>query len=272
MKSNVMYRRFGGRLHYCWRNKTGEERHWKGGSLGAYYGPDLDRDGPIKIKSHVEYWIGRPLYLFGGSVEFGYGDEPVSFSFYLWPFSLYGDIDSRFWRGLRDRIVPKYQDREIRFVASSRDERTTVKCDLWMSPSEWHSKDPKWRRVHFNLADFVLGRKDVEWESIETVPVSIPMFEGYYEATVEMRYHVSWRKRLPFIKHRHKCANVEIEKGIGFPGKGENSWDCGDDALFGMSCPANSVEEAIGKTVASVLRNRMRYGGSYQFTPQEKAA
>jgi len=133
----------------------------------------------------------------------------------------------------------------------------------------WHSKTPRWRYGHFDLADFLIGRRDMRWESVSKQDVSIPMPERWYDATVEIRDHVSWRKRLPWLTRRVRCANIDIPGGIGVPGKGENAWDCGDDAIFAMSCSADTVEDAIGKVVASVLHDRKRRGGSYLFTPSE---
>jgi len=34
-----------------------------------------------------------------------------------------------------------------------------------------------------------------------------------------------------------------------------------------MICPANSVEDAIGKFVTIILEDRMKNGGSWDFTP-----
>lgn len=56
-------------------------------------------------------------------------------------------------------------------------------------------------------------------------------------------------------------ANIECPGGIPTPGKGENSWDCGEDATFGLTCQAESVEEAIDRLKASVMEDRERYGG-----------
>jgi hypothetical protein len=55
---------------------------------------------------------------------------------------------------------------------------------------------------------------------------------------------------------------------VPFPGKGENSWDCGEDASYGFGCAAETLEEGIGKFVASKLRDRGRNGGR-GWTPTE---
>jgi hypothetical protein len=48
---------------------------------------------------------------------------------------------------------------------------------------------------------------------------------------------------------------------VPFPGKGENSWDCGEDATHGYYGPAASIEDAVGNLVTSTLKRRRKYGG-----------
>lgn len=49
-----------------------------------------------------------------------------------------------------------------------------------------------------------------------------------------------------------------------FMGKGENSWDCGEDGLYGCGSEGSSLEDAITKTVSIVLRNRRKYGHCHE--------
>jgi hypothetical protein len=44
------------------------------------------------------------------------------------------------------------------------------------------------------------------------------------------------------------------------PGKGENSWDVGDDAIYGGSCPAASCDAVVAHILASVYDRREKYG------------
>ena len=66
-------------------------------------------------------------------------------------------------------------------------------------------------------------------------------------------------------------AKVEIldKGGIPCPGKGESEWDCGDNNLQSLHCNAETVEEAIGHVVASVLRTRKRHAGSHTYESRE---
>ena len=58
---------------------------------------------------------------------------------------------------------------------------------------------------------------------------------------------------------------------IPVPGKGENSWDCGEDATFSLSCPSTTISEAIGEMVKSCMRTRERYAG-LDFKPEKPRA
>jgi hypothetical protein len=265
-----MYSKFGNRVSYCWRQHN-DRRKGRSGRLGIYYGRDLDHT--ISGAISAEYCVLDPVYLLGGRIEFRQDEDPLSISIWVWPFSLYLRVDTPVAKRIARRLTTRTWggEREVAVHISPRSERATVRWSLWHPVHSWHSNTPRWRNGSWDLLDAVLGRRDMRWESIETVTVSIPMPERSYEANIEMRDHVSWRRRMSFRTQRHRCANVAIPGGIGHPGKGENAWDCGDDATFGMSCPAQTVEEAIGKVVASIYRDRKRYGGSYTFTPMDIA-
>jgi hypothetical protein len=56
-------------------------------------------------------------------------------------------------------------------------------------------------------------------------------------------------------------VDLKIDKGIPHAGKGENSWDCGDDATYGMCCAVKNIAEGVGVLVGSVLHDRVKYGG-----------
>jgi hypothetical protein len=59
-------------------------------------------------------------------------------------------------------------------------------------------------------------------------------------------------------------VDLDIPGGIPHEGKGENSWDCGMDGLFG--CSGATVAEAIANAVRHTQRDRERYGGPHNLT------
>ena len=123
---------------------------------------------------------------------------------------------------------------------------------------EWKRSDPWWRRFSFNPVDRIFGRTRCDTVTGSTVSVVVPMPEGSYPATVTQETRTWTRARLPFWKRRRVDYSIDIPRGIPFMGKGENSWDCGDDGLYGTG--GDSVEGAVANAVKCVLQSRRRYG------------
>lgn len=159
------------------------------------------------------------------------------------------------WDNNRPGSYP--EDREIEISAHS----GSLWWSIWQSPMEWSSGTPRWRHGSFNPVDFLLGRARCETIEGNPEPALVPMPEGNYAATIKREDRVWRRPRWPFVRRRTDYW-IEIPSGIPFEGKGENSWDCGTDGLFGTG--GNSPENAIANAVASVMKNRKRYG-----TPRE---
>jgi hypothetical protein len=131
---------------------------------------------------------------------------------------------------------------------------------VWHDQHSWTSGTPKWRHGSFCPRRLILGNAKHLSRDIESVNVNIPMPEGNYPAVVTLKDEFWDRPRWPFPVYVRR-ANVKLPVPIPHEGKGENSWDCGPDAIHGMTCPANNVEDAIAAVVQSVLRNRRRYDG-----------
>ena len=54
---------------------------------------------------------------------------------------------------------------------------------------------------------------------------------------------------------------MESEDGIPIPGKGENSWDCGEDRRFSINTTANTIAEAVEAFRRDIEKTREQYGG-----------
>lgn len=182
-------------------------------------------------------------------------EESISLSFACGLVSLWFGIDHLRWRWL-----PSERVCEIYWFEKA----------LWVHPwgrrHEWRKSDPWWVRgftIHFD--DLLLGHAKYSDETLSTKDIVIPMPEGSYPATVRM-FESTW-KRPRWFARRIIRADVEVPAGIPHDGKGENSWDCGEDATYGMTCQADSVEDAIGRVVASVLRSRRKYGAASDLVP-----
>jgi len=126
----------------------------------------------------------------------------------------------------------------------------------------WSNGRSKWRDGNWHPIGY--SRRQTDPELIEEREVLVPMPERSYRATAKLTKAEWGFDRLPGFTYK-TLYSVEIQmlpgEQIPFPGKGENSWDCEEDAAFGMSTPGRTIEDGIGALVASVLRDRTRRGG-----------
>lgn len=104
---------------------------------------------------------------------------------------------------------------------------------------------------------FIIGNKEFKIDSIK------------WERSRSFRRHIPYS-----IYHKTWYSfDLEIKNPPQFSGKGENSWDCGDDGICGLSSvwkdeiPNWTNREECAKKAAihyieSVFNNAKRYGGS----------
>lgn len=169
---------------------------------------------------------------------------------------------------------PEYGD-VTRELGLTLEDIFTLRWMLWMSPWEYRSSDPFWRRGSFNLLDAVFGRERVSSEtSSQLWEVTVPMPERSYKGIVHEETVTVSRSRWPFkfgpkaLFHRYKRLDIRMNDGdcIPIPGKGENSWDCDDDAIYGMNSPGSDLVRFVSDLVHSALSTR-RKRASLDWTP-----
>ncbi len=134
---------------------------------------------------------------------------------------------------------------------------------LWwrfLCPTMGSSRD----RFHheFHIGDWLLGRPVYTRELLESdIPVSITVGQwpedGPYTGTAQ-RWHCEWKRRFSTLRRDDVMVSMN-PPGLPLPGKGENSWDCDDDGIYGFG--GLTLESAIEHAIASVKRDRLRYGG-----------
>lgn len=155
---------------------------------------------------------------------------------------------------------------------------------LWNSHSGWSQRDAKvapwngngWYKGFF-LRDAFLGKEKRTSHVVATRSLICQMPEGDYTVEVEIS-HVTRKRALTSTKHTY-CATIKCDGGIPFPGKGENDYDCGEDAVFSWSSvevPAYKIDtptcagdkfdacilDAVRDMRDSIMERRQRYGGS----------
>lgn len=155
-----------------------------------------------------------------------------------------------------------------------------LSLDLWNDDSSYSFDDHKrwpWRGHgwHFYLHPlrWIVGDTQHQEDETSTITATaiVSMPEGSYPATFKAS-RVRWQRprwfRAPWV---WRCE-IEVEGGIGVPGKGENSWDCGDDAIYSMSFPVTDEpmepHEAAQRFGLDVLKRRQRYA-TLQWSPDK---
>jgi len=189
------------------------------------------------------------------------GDDAISFAIAIpFLFALYAHISSAKWvkrlPGVR-YVSGDYNsgEREIRIAIYD----NAIWWSLWRNGWGMH-KSHDWRDSCFHFDDFLFGRsvysetKRIPHEAILNMP------ERSYPVKIELFTSIWTRPRWPFPRKVER-ANIEIPGGIGVPGKGENSWDMDDDAIYGGTYAVSTVEGALQAVRESALRDRNRYGG-----------
>jgi hypothetical protein len=141
----------------------------------------------------------------------------------------------------------------------------TLWSSIWEKSGHWSSSDPWWMHGNFNPKNFLLGRNKYSSEVVEEKRTVIPMPEGSYPATVKLERCTWKRPRWPRPLYRYS-TEITPDQFIPVPGKGENSYDCGDDGVWSQTGPASGPEsewttEAVAGIVKSALRSRERYAG-----------
>ena len=213
------------------------------------------------------------MLTFTKQLDFGFkvstsGEETLDLHLGLKPLcSLWGSIDIQ---GGRFRLPP------FRVAFDVRWERGGPVVTWEVGPREWNAPlNAGWRRGYKSWSSsktrrFLIGPRGYESVDLESVPVKVPLPEGTYPATVTLQRTTRTRgSRWPFTRpHYEWFAQMRVDgPSLPFPGRGENSWDCGQDGL--VSCavkvrfPGNKAAwlgDAIGHAVAVTLKDRMRYG------------
>lgn len=137
----------------------------------------------------------------------------------------------------------------------------------WTDPSTWgrttgysfHGPKYPWSSMTFDPLRFLLGRMEVEKKDVREERVRVPMPEGNYDATVTLYRQVWARERLPWSSQVAHRAEIEPDEPIGVPGKGTTAYNCGDDAIYALTCNARRASEAAGKLAERAMDTRERH-------------
>jgi hypothetical protein len=238
--------------------------------LHLYWG-DPDQRGRKLTCLGVQWVFFRRQHSIGVSLDVGGGDgdRDVDLSIRIPWFGIYlgaEDVLPRHWRFYNPG--QKYpSSRELGITWHDQ----ALWVSLWRDPDEgWGRGGPKFwqdarsarRHIVIHPLDILFGRTDCTTEYLAKQPAEVVLPEGSYAVQVAFERRTWTRKRLPWWKRERLSATVESEKGLPIPGKGENGWDCGEDAYFSIGTSATTAVEAAQYAATRVLETRERYGGS----------
>lgn len=134
---------------------------------------------------------------------------------------------------------------------------------LWMPPDEWNAGESKLRRSHIYFDRILFGKHKCEFRHLTTEQHLVSFVEGTYRVTIHKKERVdSWPR---WFTKRSIAYEAIPERPIPVEGKGENSWDCDENATHSMYFPARGVKDCFEAALyfeASMKRDRKRRGGS----------
>lgn len=127
--------------------------------------------------------------------------------------------------------------------------------DLWTPTNSW-CKGQRSYSVHFD--DIFLGKikhhKDVLF--YDNGKLTLP--EKIYEISYELGTQ-TWKRPRWFTKTIN-YVNAECEEGIPVPGKGEDSWNCGDQLLYSTGGEGENISVGRQALYNAVKRARDKHG------------
>lgn len=190
------------------------------------------------------------------------GCRGVMFAFAIpWIFSIYLTINLAWLNKLLPQknhptygLLPVEKSFELAWHHGS------IWWDFYRTEGEWRSTDPWWMHGSIPVVDIICGKMQTGEADEHIEDVVIPMPEGNYEAKARVYIAKWWRPR--FTKTQQiRRVSFDYEVGIPVPGKGTASYNCDDTSMLGGNVAAETIEEAIGLEVGSILARRRRYGG-----------
>lgn len=238
-------------MHWHWHRQNLNETGKFGGAIRegrAWLHLQNQRETVLGISWHMptDHWMA--------SVTVGppYGDNDLTFGFGCGLFDL--------WLHSENLLPRKWLPEDGR-ETSLAIHGGGLWWSAWKNENEWKRSDSKWMHGNFNVVDFLFGKQIYSTVNKPPERTTVALPEAVYPATVVMFTSTWKRPRWPWPQ-RLVRATITPDTPIPIPGKGENSWDIGDDAIHELTCPASNRHDAAQRLAESVMRSRQRYGGA----------
>jgi hypothetical protein len=254
------------RVHSYFRDKDGEARfYWHVANLS-----DRDDSGPHRPRwRDGRGWLhircGDTSHAFGA--EWHLGSNTVCHA-YVRVNSPFNDDDATIsvaipgaaiWLHV-ENILPRWLTRRAG-KCGVEVHHSGIWLSLWVDEMGWDRRWPWWKKTQsWYPLDTLFGAWQYRAQQLDSCQLRLVLPEGHYRVTAVM-YAEQWKRtRWPFVK-RSVRADLTPDRPIPIPGKGENSWDQEEDAIFEMTTRAPTPLRALAHLRENVLRRRERYGG-----------
>lgn len=167
------------------------------------------------------------------------------------------------------RICGEYKGREFGFYANE----DGFSFKFWADTNAWSRRVSDTGIQYYFSWDKLKGKVTHVHEVFESHIVTFeqPAYKSrpatQHECTLTLERR-TWSFRNPFCKtivnNYWEVSFKDGQKPPAFSGKGENSWDGGDDGIYGIGFPIDKVgatyDGAIQAYIVKVIENRKRYG------------
>lgn len=263
------------------RSAFGERFYWSVQNMNKGWDSGKGAQGPLWKHGRARLWMRltkaqradrASSWSFGISWSFGvracrasfmlgdWGDDTdIGLSFAVPGISLHFDVEGV----LPSKWRPK-EGRDLGFFVGD----GCIFVKLWASLDGHDQRKPfshpdsAKRQPVLHVADWVLGRTKHTSQDLRLERAVIGLPEGEYPVDVTFTQHTWKRPRWRARTIVRANLQVRADSGIPIPGKGENDYDQEEDALYSLTTPAETLEQAMERLIASVARDRERYGGS----------
>jgi hypothetical protein len=230
-----------------------------------YFGKNHDHSVSIEFTR-------QPRFSFGFNVD--YDHEDLTFAIYFL-YKIWISFDSfKYINKPLNKIIPKIIPFLNKVFEANLDEYSELSTgiELYRSP-DWNEyildigllnndmdSSEGGLDIYLNLTDLLLGRNKCTTVKESNGSCTVELPEGTYSGTYEIENR-SWKRSRWFKVKRMRSIDIKIPKGLPVPGKGENSWDCGDDAIYSSYGPleTRTIAEACKRLAKDVLKTRNKY-------------
>lgn len=255
-----------GKPYWYWQNLTKDDEKgkfpWHGrgwyrfNSILKASGREIWAD--FQETLNIEWNVGRPRL----RLDFGIQDDPeetLSFAIGFLFAGIHVHLDSpRLSKWIRAKAGESYESKFSFYWYE-----WAYWLQLWGSDWSSSSSDPWYKKMHvFHIDDFFLGKTKYTTEEHWKKPIEFEFDGQKYQATAT--FEVSTWKRPRWFSDVREYMDISFDSTIcappQFAGKGENSWDQGNNSIWGTRYQTDSIDVAIDQYRADVLKNRKRYG------------